>query len=66
MQKSNSLIRGVLLMGLIVASSGCVVATPDHRGYHENYREGYYDRDHHRYWHERAWHDCVERDEHCR
>jgi hypothetical protein len=65
MQKSNSLIRGALLMGLLVASSGCVVATPD-RGHHENYREGYYDRDHHRYWHERGWHDCVERDEHCR
>jgi hypothetical protein len=29
-------------------------------------REGDYDRDHHRYYHERAWHDCADRDEHCR
>jgi hypothetical protein len=28
--------------------------------------EGYYDRDHHRWYHEHAWRDCTERDEHCR
>jgi hypothetical protein len=48
-------VRGCLL-GLIVFASACVVAP----------REGYYDNDHHRYYHENAWHDCGERDEHCR
>jgi hypothetical protein len=41
------------LMGLVL---GCVVAP----------REGYYDGGHHRYYHENSWHDCGERDEHCR
>jgi hypothetical protein len=36
--------------------SGCVLAP----------REGYYDRGHHRYYHDHAWHRCVEHDEHCR
>jgi hypothetical protein len=44
-----------LLLGLTLLASGCVVEP----------REGYYDRDHHRWYHEHAWHDCVERDEHC-
>lgn len=47
-------------MGLIALSSACVVAEPGH------YHEGYYDRDHHRYYHENNWHECGERDEHCR
>lgn len=46
------------LLGVAVFISGCVIAP--------GYREGYYDRDHHRYYHERSWHECVERDEHCR
>ena len=28
-------------------------------------REGYYDRDHHRYYHERGWHECAEHDRWC-
>jgi hypothetical protein len=28
--------------------------------------EGYFDRDHHRYYHEHAWRDCAEHDDHCR
>jgi hypothetical protein len=48
-------VRGCLL-GLIVFASACVVAP----------REGYWDHDHHRYYHENAWHDCGDRDEHCR
>jgi hypothetical protein len=44
------------LMGLMLFASGCVVEP----------REGYYDRDHHRWYHENAWHACVEHDEHCR
>ena len=49
--------RGGVLLGLIAAASACVVAVP---------REGYYDRDHHRYYHERVWVDCGEHDDHCR
>jgi hypothetical protein len=29
-------------------------------------RDGYYDRDNHRWWHEHAWRDCSEGEEHCR
>jgi hypothetical protein len=47
-----------VLLGLIAMMSACVVAGP---------REGYYDRDHHRYYHERTWHDCGAHDEaYCR
>jgi len=30
--------------------------------------EGYYDRPHHRWYHDHAWHDCGDRDrdDHCR
>jgi hypothetical protein len=49
------------MLGLITLSSACVVAGPG-----GGYREGYYDRDQHRYYHENSWHDCGERDEHCR
>lgn len=44
-----------LLLGLMLFASGCVVEP----------REGFYDRDHHRWYHEHAWHECAERDEHC-
>jgi hypothetical protein len=46
-----------VVLGLIAFLSACVVAGP---------REGYYDRDHHRYWHENGWHDCAEHGEFCR
>ena len=29
-------------------------------------REGAYDRDHHRWYHEHGWRDCGEHDDHCR
>jgi hypothetical protein len=45
-----------LLLTLVTLASACVVAP----------REGYYDRDHHRYYHEHAWHDCGDHDDHCR
>jgi hypothetical protein len=44
-----------LLLGLVGFGLGCV-AVP---------REGYYDGDHHRYYHENNWHECGNRDEHC-
>jgi hypothetical protein len=53
--KSKSIVKGSFLLGLIVIATGCVVAP----------RDGYYDGEHHRYYHERTWHDCSERDEHC-
>jgi hypothetical protein len=59
MKKTQSLVQGAILLGLIAMSSACVVAGP---GYHE----GYYDHEHHRYWHENGWHECGDRDEHCR
>jgi hypothetical protein len=43
------------VLGLTVLVNGCVVEP----------REGFYDRDHHRWWHEHQWHECGERDEHC-
>ena len=48
---------GSALLGLTIFNlSGCIVAEP---------REGYYDHDHHRYYHEHHWRDCQERDERC-
>lgn len=50
-----------IVCGLLMLLAGCVMRVgPDHP------REGFYDRDHHRYFHDNAWHECVERDEHCR
>jgi hypothetical protein len=47
-----------LMMGLMLFASGCVgVVEP---------REGYWDRDHHRWYHEHAWVACGPADEHCR
>jgi hypothetical protein len=53
----NVLVRAGFLLGLIVVTfaSGCVVEP----------NEGYYDRDHHRYYHEHGWVACGD-DEHCR
>lgn len=56
MNNSNPIVKGSFLLALIAFASACVVAP----------REGYYDRDQHRYYHENAWHDCADRDEHCR
>ena len=46
----------LLLLGVMLLAPGCVVEP----------REGYYDHDHQRWWHEHAWHDCVPDDSHCR
>jgi hypothetical protein len=46
-----------LLFGLLSFLCGCVVAVP---------REGYYDHDHSRWYHDGAWHECGEHDEPCR
>jgi len=48
--------KGSFLLGLMGLIFGCVVGP----------REGYYDGDHHRYYHENAWHECGPAgDEHC-
>ena len=57
MKDATRAVIGSLLLGLAVLSAGCVVAAGP--------REGYYDRDHHRYYHERVWVDCGDHDDHC-
>ena len=56
MKDVKRIVIGSLLVGLAVLTAGCVVAP----------REGYYDRDHHRYYHEHVWVACGDSDEHCR
>jgi hypothetical protein len=60
------------LLAFSVFLAGCVVE-PGHEGYYgddggyyQEPREGYYDRDHHRYWHDHHWHRCDRDDPHCR
>lgn len=47
--------QGSVLLAFIAFASGCIVEP----------RNDYYDRDHHRYYHEHNWHDCGEHDDHC-
>ena len=56
MKSTTYIAKGTFLIGLIGLVLGCVLAP----------NEGRYDSEHHRYYHENAWHDCGERDEHCR
>ena len=44
-----------LMLGVMLFAPGCVVEP----------REGYYDRDHHRWYHEHTWRECGEHEEHC-
>jgi hypothetical protein len=50
--------RGSSLVCLIALLAGCVIAPAP--------REGYYDRPHHRYYHDHDWHECHEHDRYCR
>ena len=70
MKSSNrfSVVGTLGLAALMACLSGCVVPVHERShgdDYAQGYKEGYYDRDHHRYWHDQAWHDCVEHDVHC-
>ncbi len=56
MTNTKRIARSTFLIGLIGLVLGCVVAPT----------EGHYDRDNHRYYHENGWHECGDRDEHCR
>ncbi len=49
-------LSGCLLGLLTMFVSGCVVEP----------REGFYDRDHHRWYHDHAWVACGDHDDHCR
>lgn len=58
----------LMIASAVVALSGCVVHDREvvhDGGYSQGYKEGYYDREHNRWWHEQAWHDCVANDIHC-
>lgn len=57
MVKTRRVVRGGFLVGLLALLAACIVAEP---------RDGYYDRDHHRYYREHAWHECGEHDAYCR
>jgi hypothetical protein len=56
MKNTQRIAKASFVLGLVGFVMGCVVAP----------NEGYYDRDHHRYYHERTWHECHEHDEYCR
>jgi hypothetical protein len=56
MKNAVNLTRGGILLALLAWTTACVIAP----------REGYYDRDHHRYYHDHEWHDCRDHDEFCR
>jgi hypothetical protein len=45
-----------LLLGLVAFASACVVEP----------REGYWDRDHNRYYQDHGWHGCDAENNHCR
>ena len=59
MTNPKRIVMGSVLLELIVLTCGCIVVP------HEGYYEGYYDRDHQRYYHDHAWRECAEHDEHC-
>ncbi len=55
MNNVQQIARGFYLTVLLGSVVGCVVVPA----------EGYYDRDHHRYYHDHAWHDCGAHDGFC-
>ena len=57
MKNAIRLAIGTLFLSIAAFTAGCVVAPPN---------EGYYDRDHHRYYHEHVWVSCGRDDDHCR
>ncbi len=55
MNHAKKIVLGGMALALFMAS-GCVVEP----------RNDYYDHDDHRYYHEHAWHECGEHDDHGR
>ncbi|HMD27067.1 MAG TPA: hypothetical protein VKH13_00745 [Steroidobacteraceae bacterium] len=56
MKNTTRVAKSSFLLALIGLVLGCVVVPA----------EGYYDRDHHRYYREHSWHECGEHDAYCR
>jgi hypothetical protein len=56
MKIKERIAHGSFLLALIAIASGCVVAEP---------RDGYWDHEHNRWYHDHTWHECGDRDEHC-
>ena len=57
MKVSSRVATGALIVASAMLSlTGCVVhdkeVVHDNAGYQQGYKEGYYDRDHNRYWHD--------------
>lgn len=48
----------LLLSGVMMSVPGCVVEPREPH-------EGYYDHERNRWYHEHAWHECIEHDIHC-
>ena len=57
MKIKERIAQGSFLLALIEIASGCIVAEP---------RDGYWDHQHNRWYHDHTWHECGDRDEHCR
>ncbi|HTV98403.1 MAG TPA: hypothetical protein VME42_20600 [Steroidobacteraceae bacterium] len=54
MKNTKRLAKRGFLLSLIVLAAAC--GEP---------HEGFYDREHHRWYHDHQWHECVEHDVHC-
>jgi hypothetical protein len=64
---ARTILSHTFLLGLMALSSGCVVHDGGGAAAREEaYRDGYYDREHNRYYHEHSWHECLEHDPYCR
>jgi hypothetical protein len=63
----HKLLSHAFLVAVVALSSGCVVHDHDRNAAPaDGNREGYFDREHNRYYHENAWHDCVDHDPNCK
>lgn len=59
MKKAPCVVKYAVLIGLVAFASGCVVAPV-------GYRDGYWDREHNRYWLNNGWHPCEGPGVYCR
>ena len=68
MAGTRTILSHTFLLSLLALSSGCVVherSASASEAREEGYREGYYDRDHHRYYRDHSWHECTDHDAYC-
>jgi len=56
MSQLSSLIKNGMVLAMVVMSTACIVEP----------RNDYYDRDHHRYYHDHGWHECGDHNDYCR